>query len=66
MEMNNCPKCNSKNVILRSCICETIKYGFGIRVHCQDCSFETPKSKWQWISSDNAIKIWNKYKRKLK
>ena len=63
MKIDKCPKCCSDNVIIYTNICETTKNGFGIRVQCKDCNFVPPKSKWQWMSTDKAIIIWNTYKR---
>lgn len=59
-----CPKCGSENIGLSTNYRETIINGWGIRISCRDCNFAPPKSKWQRISSEKAITIWNNYKRK--
>jgi transcription elongation factor Elf1 len=59
-----CPKCNSEDVVFSQNICETTTNGYGLRIRCKQCGFTPPKSKWQWISAEKAIGVWNKYKRK--
>ena len=63
-EILPCPKCNSTKVTIHTCWGETINLGWGVRVHCNECDYEPPECKWQWHSTEKAIKIWNKYKRK--
>lgn len=65
MKISQCPKCNSTNVGIFSNYIETTTNGLGIRIHCRDCDFEPPKSKWQWFSSEKAIEIWNNHKRQI-